>query len=574
LNNGDSLIYDLATRPSDALTDVFSLDSEGRLLVTVNGTLLFLMECPSDLYFHVSYSSNGDCTAVVLDSQNANVPIPWSSVSSEPSSIPSIAHSSSPSSVGPTPSSNTSAPASSAPANGSPSSPESSQLPSAVSSQPPSPASSSPPSNSPVAFALDVDTSPVDRTIYQLDGNSDPDQFGTLNAVAYDQNGNPIPNATLNFTCSAGTDCIFCDAPGGSPITFGVTDANGTFTFYLAAYQRGSKTVEVSLDVGSIAPNVSVWTVLPLIDCQASTFVGNATRDGSPSPASSLTDLIMGADNVTFYSHVVDLNGDPLENITTTVAIDYPDKKVKRSPAGGQIVSDANGDALYVDTDMAIESLTWTGQFEGCSDIHYIPVKYFYDPVCNSANVISPTLDESLSISDPLPLSVQYSADVGSIAGAEIDVTWNGGNTQLFLDSNGAANSSINYTGGTATSQEFTFTFVGADPACQATVPFTWLRTCDQTQSSMIANTYNPYIDDPFSISVTVLDSQGLDLEGQTVTISGSRHVDTYTGVSDVNGLATWNAGNPYLDVVGLETFTANIDGGCEYSLNVTWYVT
>jgi hypothetical protein len=70
-----------------------------------------------------------------------------------------------------------------------------------------------------------------------------------------------------------------------------------------------------------------------------------------------------------------------------------------------------------------------------------------------------------------------------------------------------------------------------------------------------------------------VLDSQGLELEGQNVTISGSRHEDTYTGTSDVNGLATWNAGNPFLNLIGPETFTANIAGGCDYSLNVTWYI-
>lgn len=581
LMTGDSYIYDQPTLPSDALTDIFSLDAEGRLMVTVNGTALIISECPGSVYFQVSHTNNtgAGCVTAILDAQDANVASPSSSgASSAPNSIPSMAPSSSPSAVISAASSTPSAPASSspsvpassnAPASSVPSNSASSVAPSSpASSQSPSPASSVPPSSAPSAAVLEVNTSPENRTIEQL-GDDDSNSYGQLSAVVLDSNGNPVANAEVDFECTSGASCIFCDAPGGNPITSGTTEANGTFTFYLASYQRGNKTVEVSLATGDVTANVSDWTVLPLIDCKASTFTANATRDGAASPASSLTELIYGADDITFYAHTVDLNGDPLEDVTTTVSIDYPNKK--RAPVGGQIVSDENGNAEFTPKYVTVGDNTYTGQFEGCSDTHYIPVAYYYDPVCSASSIISPTNGESLDISETLTVAVQYSADVGSISGAQIDVTWNGGNPYLYLDQNGAASTTINYVEGQPTDQNFTFTFANSDNSCSATVPFTWIRNCDQSQSSITCDDTNPTINDVITITVTALDVNGVPITDEPVTITGSKHTASYSGLTDANGQATWTPGNPDDYVVGPETFVGSIDENCFYTVTVTW---
>src|SRR6202035_4051209 len=123
------------------------------------------------------------------------------------------------------------------------------------------------------------------------------------------------------------------------------------------------------------ASNTTDWAVLPILDCQNSTFIGVGLRDGMQDGKLALTDLIMNSDSVLFQSHIVDLFGDPLENKTTTISIQEETKKVKRGPGGGVIYSDANGNANLTSQDQGIYPVTWVGQFETCSDTHDLEVK-------------------------------------------------------------------------------------------------------------------------------------------------------------------------------------------------------
>jgi hypothetical protein len=81
--------------PSDGLTNVFSVDGQGNLVVTVNGTALMAIICSSDNYIRFGYSS-GTCEAVVLGSQTPASSAPTLSPSSVPASSQPVIVSSTP----------------------------------------------------------------------------------------------------------------------------------------------------------------------------------------------------------------------------------------------------------------------------------------------------------------------------------------------------------------------------------------------------------------------------------------------------------------------------------------------
>lgn len=390
--------------------------------------------------------------------------------------------------------------------------------------------------------------------------------LGEIDVFVYDQDNKPVPNATLDISCSRGTYCLFLDG-SENPITSGTTDSNGEFKFFLSSVQRGGKQVLVSLPSIS-ASNTTEWEVMPILDCQHSTFTGVATRNGTIVTNAALTDLIMNADNVLYQSHIVDLFGDPLENKTTSISAVYPDKKVKRGGGAEVIYSDADGKANFTSQDQGLQTVTFVGQFETCSDTHPLDVRFHYDPDCIDSTV-APASPYSLPIESNLVISAQYAQNVGKLTGATINVYWNGGNTQMYLDDNDQASATISYLAGTQVNQIYTLDFYGASPACEKTIAVSWIRSCNEQQSTLTFNNGMLNTDQQLEVAVTINDSQGYPLEGLEVTISGSLHSASDSGVTDINGKFAWDPPAPESD--GIETFTATIAGSCTLTSQMTW---
>ena len=390
--------------------------------------------------------------------------------------------------------------------------------------------------------------------------------FGEIDVFVYDQDNKPVPNATLEISCSRGTHCLFLDG-SENLITSGTTDSNGELKFFFSSVQRGGKQVLVSLPSIS-AFNTTEWEVMPILNCQNSTFTGVATRNGTIVTNDGLTDLIMNADNALFQSHIVDLFGNPLENKTTTIHAIYPGKKVKRGRGAEVIYSDADGNANYTSQDQGLQTVTFVGQFETCSETHPLDVRFHYEPDCTDSTV-TPFSAYTLPIESNLVISAQYAESVGKLTGATINVYWNGGNTQMYLDDNDQANATISYLAGAQVSQMYTLDFYGASPTCDKTIAVTWIRSCNAQQSTMTFNNDMLNTDQQLEVDVTVNDSQGYSLEGLEVTISGSLHIASDSGITDVNGKFAWYPLAPESD--GIETFTATIAGNCTLTSQMTW---
>lgn len=277
--------------------------------------------------------------------------------------------------------------------------------------------------------------------------------------------------------------------------------------------------------------------------------------------------LVTNSDSVLFLSHIVDLFGDPLENKTTTIELDMPDKKVKRGGTGGIVYSNADGNANYPSMDQGLTAQTWLGQFETCTDQHSIDVQYYYDVECN-ASTVSPTVDE-LSIESPLVISAHYETGVGGLQGATINVYWTGGSTQMFLDENGNANATVTYLGGTPTNQIYTLDVDAPSETCEKTINVYWIRTCNTNETTLSLSSTSLTTDEQLHVTLTVNDSNGLNMEGVEVTIEGSLHNTTSSGTTDVNGQYKWDPPAP--ESTGIETFTATIVGGCTKTSQMTW---
>jgi len=530
-----SFVFDSSTPPSNVLTQLFQVDGNGNLLVSAddpnNHLPLIFMICPGDLFIRVGTGSN-TCSTVKIGQT-------YTPVSSTPaSSAPPV------------------------------STPASSNIPSTASSGPSSAVSSSPASSGAPAVTGTIEfvTIPDNQTINQFTYELDISSFGEIDTTVYDQNHDPIPNVALDLSCSEGTTCYFVNS-SLQLITTAITDDNGTFSFYLVSLQRGAKQVLVSAPSLN-ASNTTDWVVLPVVNCANSTFTAVALRNGTENDNVNVTDLIMNSDSVMFESHIVDFFGDPMENQTTTITVQEPTRKVKRGLGNGYtIYSDADGNANYTSTEQGIYPVTWTGQFETCSDTNSFTVQYHYDPDCTNS-VVTPASGYSLPIESPLVISANYAQNIGGLEGATINVYWLGGNTQMSLDDNGAASTTIDYIAGTAVNQTYTLDFVGANPSCEQTINVFWLRSCDATHSTMTFNSATLNTAQQLVVTVTVEDSQGYALEGFQVTISGTLHFPT-SGVTDVNGMFVWIAPAPSSS--GPEIFTATIQGGCILTSSMTW---
>jgi len=534
-------VFDSSTPPSNVLTQLFQVDGNGNLLVSAddpnNHLPLIFMICPGDVFIRVGTGSN-TCSTVRIGQT-------YTPVSSTPAS---------------------SAPASSTPAV---STPASSNIPSTASSGPSSAVSSGPASSGAPAVTGTIEfvTTPDNQTINQFTYELDISSFGEIDTTVYDQNHNPIPNVTLDLSCSEGTTCYFVNS-GLQQITTGTTDDNGTFIFYLVSLQRGAKQVLVSAPSLN-ASNTTDWVVLPVVDCAKSTFTAVALRNGTENDNVNVTDLIMNSDSVMFESHIVDFFGDPMENQTTTITFQEPTRKVKRGLGNSYtIYSDADGNANYTSMDQGIYAVTWAGQFETCSDTHSFSVQYHYDPDCTNS-VVTPASGYSLPIESPLVISANYAQNIGGLQGATIDVYWLGGSTQMSLDDNGAASTTIDYVRGTAVNQTYTLDFVGASPSCEQTINVLWIRSCNDYYSTMTFNSAVLYTSQKVVVTVTVNDSQGTALEGLEVVILGTLHDGPSSGVTDVNGMFIWDAGSP--ETFGTEFFTATIQGNCTLASSMSW---
>src|SRR6202035_2614794 len=101
--SNSSLVFDSATPPTDALTDIFQVDGNGNLVISADDPynhlpLLFLI-CPQDLFIRIGTSSN-TCSMVKIGET-------YSPVSSTPASMPGSTYPSSAPSGSINPASNT-----------------------------------------------------------------------------------------------------------------------------------------------------------------------------------------------------------------------------------------------------------------------------------------------------------------------------------------------------------------------------------------------------------------------------------------------------------------------------------
>lgn len=568
-----SLVFDSSSPPENILTDLFEVDVDGNLYLAADDPYshlpLIFMICPGDLFIRVGTSSS-TCTMIKIGET-------YTPSSSAPASIPASTHASSAPVRSPSGSVN---PASDVPvsseapaSSGSPASvtPISSNAPSVPSSGPSSPASSSPASSgAPLpGVTIELISTPVGQTINQAGPAIDETMLGEIDVLVYDQDNQPVSDAVLVISCSSGTLCLFYDS-SNNLISGGMTDSNGEFKFFLSSAQRGSKEVLVSLPASS-ASNTTDWEVLPILDCQSSTFTAVAYRNGDV-VEDALTNLIMNSDTVVLQSHIVDLFGDPLGDKSTSIqpVYVYPGKKAKRGDLEATVLhSDDAGNAKYTSPIQALDVVEYRAQFETCIDTHNIDTQFHYDPDCTDSSVTASVT--SLPIENDLIISAQYAQNVGSLTGAMVNIMWWGGNAQVYLDSNNQANATVSYANGMQLSQTYNAVLVGASPACQKSFDVTWIRSCSQSDSTITFNNNRLATDQQLQVTITIKDSQGWPLEGSIVTVVGNLHMAPMTAVTDVNGSFTWNPPAPF--GFGIEMWTATVAGECTLTNSMNWVV-
>jgi len=539
-----------STVPADGVTDVFSLDGQKNLVVTVDGTTLIAVICGNDNFIRFGYSA-GSCEAVVLGPEYT-VP-----TSSAPLSKPTSAPSSAPSYP-----------------------PSASSVPPAISSTPtsdsPSSAPSSSPSSAPPApvptFALLV-ASPDPNVINQ--GNAtlvEANDTSVISFTAYDQFNNTLPYANFTLTCDnwLETNCVFSLSEDGEPVTEVMTNENGTLEVYFSSIQAGSKCVRIfdERDQAAVFP----INVTAVINCDNFTIAMSNITD----PAYS---LIFGLDYPILNASVLDLNNDPISGANVTFEMLYLAGR-KRTPATFVETTDSNGKATH---DVGLWGqggpYQWTVTTGNCSALNYDPITWYYGVNCSVSTYNFPNntwTDEVLTISG------NYQPNTGaSLVGASLYLELlNPDPTTMIIpvQDDGHWSQNITYSG-SSLSWPASLSFTGSSAPCSYDTTITWaVKMPSCTNPGVFTITPDdPAVDASISVTIQSMDAFGSPLPNVPWFIYSSTQGESAwssSGVTDDNGQDSLLIGNEGFGT-GSDTLVLVLDNGtpnsCSTSSEIYW---
>lgn len=375
---------------------------------------------------------------------------------------------------------------------------------------------------------------------------ADGSASSTITVTVRDSGSNPIQGLTVSLSPSGGSSTI--------TTVQGTTDASGVATFTVADATAESvtysATVSGTIQISQIA---TVTFQAPSPDATQSTVGASPTT--------------VAADGTSFSTVTVtvkDSGGVLLQGVTVSLAGNGGTSSTVTAVNG---TTDSTGKATFEVTDTTAESVTYTATAGGTIITQTASVTF-----------TTPTVDASQSQVAAVPSSVP--ADGSSSSVITVTATDSGGvplqgivvslgqgtghsvvtTLSGTTDASGKATFEVKDT--TVESVIYTATAGGTVITQTAAVNFT-TPTPDAGQSTVLANPTSVNADglSASTITVTVNDSGGAPISGETVTLSpsgGSSTITTVQGTTDSTGKAIFSVSDSIPETV---TYTASAGG-------------